>query len=167
MYVDTHDVNPPQVPLSSGCAVQEWTEQCWHAGHFEGCAQLRSIGPADNPWDCQHRWHRGRGHCHSTTFIQQHPVWGWSDDCWKEPEHTKEPERSPNIQNVLSTSDTASARLEGIVPVAEDWHAKMCLYKVNSTWLSCGKSSHLLWYNFTQMYKFGWLICKFGCTEWC
>lgn len=64
-------------------------------------------------------------------------------------------ERSRNIQNVLSTSDTASARLEGIVPVAEDWHAKMCLYKVNITWLSCGKSSHLLWYNFTQMYKFG------------
>lgn len=36
-------------------------------------------------------------------------------------------ERSRNIQNVLSTSDTASARLEGIVPVAEDWHAKICL----------------------------------------
>ena len=36
-------------------------------------------------------------------------------------------ERSRNIQNVLSTSDTASARLEGIVPVTEDWHAKMCL----------------------------------------
>jgi len=42
-------------------------------------------------------------------------------------------ERSRNIQNVLSTSDTASARLEGLVPVAEDWHTKMCLYKVHST----------------------------------
>lgn len=39
-------------------------------------------------------------------------------------------ERRRNIQNVLSTSDTASARLQGIIPIAEDWHAKMCLYKV-------------------------------------
>ena len=40
-------------------------------------------------------------------------------------------ERNRNIQNVLSTSDTASARFQGIIPVAEDWHAKMCLYKVH------------------------------------
>lgn len=41
-------------------------------------------------------------------------------------------ERARNIKNVVSNSDTASARLEGLVAVTEDWHAKMCLYQVCS-----------------------------------
>lgn len=40
-------------------------------------------------------------------------------------------ERSRSIQNVLSNSDSVSARLEGLTPVVEDWHTKMCLYKVS------------------------------------
>lgn len=40
-------------------------------------------------------------------------------------------ERTRNIKNVVSNSDSASARLEGLVPVTEDWHAKMCLYQVS------------------------------------
>ena len=90
-----------------------------NAGNIEGRSQIRSI-------------------CHTTSetvdiddteedvvvVVQQlvHPILFGGDQLMVE--------RSRNIQNVLSTSDTASARLEGIVPVAEDWHAKMCLYKV-------------------------------------
>ena len=39
-------------------------------------------------------------------------------------------ERARTVKNVLSNSDSARCRLEGLVPVVEDWHAKMCLYKV-------------------------------------
>ena len=39
-------------------------------------------------------------------------------------------ERARTVKNVLSNSDTASSRLEALFPVIEDWHAKMCLYKV-------------------------------------
>lgn len=39
-------------------------------------------------------------------------------------------ERARTVKNVLSNSDAATSRLEGLVPVTEDWHAKMCLYKV-------------------------------------
>ncbi len=39
-------------------------------------------------------------------------------------------ERSRSLQNVLSNSDSSSARLEGLTPVVEDWDSKMCLYKV-------------------------------------
>ena len=34
------------------------------------------------------------------------------------------------MRNVFSNSDSAISRLEGLIPVTEDWHAKMCLYKV-------------------------------------
>ena len=40
-------------------------------------------------------------------------------------------ERARTVRNVLSNSDSASSRLEGLIPVTEDWHAKMCLYKVS------------------------------------
>lgn len=39
-------------------------------------------------------------------------------------------ERARNIQRVRDNSDTASHRMDGLVPVSEDWHSKMCLYKV-------------------------------------
>ena len=39
-------------------------------------------------------------------------------------------ERARTVKNVLSNSDSASSRLEGLILVSEDWHAKMCLYKV-------------------------------------
>ena len=39
-------------------------------------------------------------------------------------------ERARTVRNVLSNSDSASSKLEGLIPVTEDWHAKMCLYKV-------------------------------------
>ncbi len=39
-------------------------------------------------------------------------------------------ERGRSIQNVLSNSDNAAARLEGLTPVVEDWYTIMCLYKV-------------------------------------
>ena len=39
-------------------------------------------------------------------------------------------ERARTVKNVLSNSDSASSRLQGLIPVTEDWHAKMCLYKV-------------------------------------
>ena len=39
-------------------------------------------------------------------------------------------ERVRGIQAVRDNSDNASDRLEGLVPVCEDWHARMCLYKV-------------------------------------
>ena len=39
-------------------------------------------------------------------------------------------ERARTVKNILSNSDSASSRLEGLIPVSEDWHAKMCLYKV-------------------------------------
>ena len=39
-------------------------------------------------------------------------------------------ERAQNIQRVRDNSDTASHRMDGLVPVSEDWHSKMCFYKV-------------------------------------
>ena len=39
-------------------------------------------------------------------------------------------ERARTVKNVLSNSDASASRLEGLIPVTEDWHAKMCLYKV-------------------------------------
>ena len=74
-------------------------------------------------------------------------------------------ERSRNIQNVLSTSDTASARLQGIVPVAEDWHAKMCLYKVHSTWLSHRVTLYVIAVQLHTNMKICYLMCKFGCAD--
>ena len=36
-------------------------------------------------------------------------------------------ERARTVRNVLSNSDSASSRLEGLIPVTEDWHAEgMC-----------------------------------------
>ena len=39
-------------------------------------------------------------------------------------------ERARGIQNIRDNSDNPSHHLEGLVPTCEDWHAKMCLYKV-------------------------------------
>ena len=39
-------------------------------------------------------------------------------------------ERARTVKNVLSNSDASTSRLENLIPVTEDWHAKMCLYKV-------------------------------------
>ena len=39
-------------------------------------------------------------------------------------------ERAQNMQKVWDNSDTASHGMDGLVPVSEDWHSKMCLYKV-------------------------------------
>ena len=39
-------------------------------------------------------------------------------------------ERARGIQRVRDNSDSASQRADGLVPVCEDWHAKMCIYKV-------------------------------------
>ena len=39
-------------------------------------------------------------------------------------------ERARNIQRVRDNSDTVSHHMDGLVPVSEDWHSKMCLYKV-------------------------------------
>ena len=39
-------------------------------------------------------------------------------------------ERARTVRDVFSNSDASASRLEGLIPVAEDWHAKMCLYKV-------------------------------------
>lgn len=39
-------------------------------------------------------------------------------------------ERTRNLKNVVSNSDSSSDRLEGLIPVTEDLHAKMCLYQV-------------------------------------
>lgn len=39
-------------------------------------------------------------------------------------------ERARTVKNVLSNSDAPTSRLENLIPVTEDWHAKMCLYKV-------------------------------------
>lgn len=39
-------------------------------------------------------------------------------------------ERARNIQRVRDNSDSALHRMDGLVPVSEDWHSKMCLYKV-------------------------------------
>ena len=35
-----------------------------------------------------------------------------------------------NIQRVRDNSNTASHRMDGLVPVSKDWHSKMCFYKV-------------------------------------
>ena len=40
-------------------------------------------------------------------------------------------ERARTVKNVLSNSDASTSQLENLIPVTEDWHAKMCLYKVS------------------------------------
>ena len=42
------------------------------------------------------------------------------------------------------TSETAKGRMEGLVPVVEDWHAKVCLISVSEQF-SIHKSSSLEW----------------------
>lgn len=48
--------------------------------------------------------------------------------------------RARGAQGILSNSHTGSDRLEGLVPVVEDWHAKVTFMKV------------LLWFTFTVGY---------------
>ena len=38
--------------------------------------------------------------------------------------------RIRGCQRVLSNSSSGEERLEGLIPVVEDWHAKMCFMKV-------------------------------------
>ena len=39
--------------------------------------------------------------------------------------------RARGAQRIRQTHDTGSQRLEGLVPVVEDWHAKQCLLGVS------------------------------------
>lgn len=39
-------------------------------------------------------------------------------------------ERARNLKNAVSNSDSSSDHLKELIPVTEDWHAKMCLYQV-------------------------------------
>ena len=43
-------------------------------------------------------------------------------------------ERARGIQDIRENSNNPSHCLEGLVPTCEDWHAKMCLYKVQCIW---------------------------------
>ena len=38
--------------------------------------------------------------------------------------------RARGAQRIRANSESASARLQGLVPVCEDWHAKQCLMGV-------------------------------------
>jgi len=38
--------------------------------------------------------------------------------------------RARGAQGILSNSHTGFDRLEGLVPVVEDWHAKVCILEV-------------------------------------
>lgn len=39
--------------------------------------------------------------------------------------------RMRGAQKIRGNSETSQQRLDGILPVAEDWHAKMCFLEVN------------------------------------
>ena len=38
--------------------------------------------------------------------------------------------RTRGCKEVMSTADRGTERLEGLIPVVENWHAKMCLLEV-------------------------------------
>ena len=38
--------------------------------------------------------------------------------------------RTRGCKQVMSIADRGKERLEGLIPVVEDWHAKMCLLEV-------------------------------------
>ena len=43
--------------------------------------------------------------------------------------------RARSAQAIRANSENGIDRLEGLVPVAEDWHAKVCLLGVNTSFL--------------------------------
>ena len=45
--------------------------------------------------------------------------------------------RARGAQHIRENSDRKRHRLEGIIPIIEDWHAKMCLVGVSHYYLVC------------------------------
>ena len=45
--------------------------------------------------------------------------------------------RARGAQHIRENSDRKRHRLEGIIPIIEDWHAKMCLVGVSHCYLVC------------------------------
>lgn len=45
--------------------------------------------------------------------------------------------RARGAQHIRENSDRKRHRLEGIIPIIEDWHAKMCLVGLSHYYLVC------------------------------
>ncbi len=59
--------------------------------------------------------------------------------------------RAKGAQRVRENSQHAMGRLEGFVPVVEDWHAKVCLLEVLSTCTILAYSPCILFYSCVHM----------------
>ena len=65
-------------------------------------------------------------------------------------------ERARGSQRISDNSKTGVERLEGLTPVVEDWHAKMCLLEVSCNRIHMhANHGHISYHNYDVFRSFG------------